>query len=141
MIFVSIIAILILIFSCLGGLKEGTVKSFFSLIALLIAISIAGISYHLLATLLSFLPGVNWENFFGFFITLALISAILYFVFLIPRKLIQQVWKKEGLFRLIGGALTVFNAAIGMVVFALVIRAYPIIGWLEQAVTGSSVPT
>ena len=93
----------------------------------------------MLATLLSFLPGVNWENFVGFFITLALISAILYFIFLISRKLIQKVWKKGCLFRLIGGALNIFNTAIGMVVFTLVIRAYPIIGWLERAVTGSGV--
>ena len=31
--------------------------------------------------------------------------------------------------------------AIGMVVFTLLVIAYPIAGWLEQAVTGSGVLT
>jgi len=56
-----------------------------------------------------------------------------------PRRLIQKIWKKGGLFWLIGGTLTIFNAAIGMVVFTLVIQAYPIIGWLEGAVTDSGI--
>ncbi len=141
MIWVSTIAILILFFSCIGGLKEGAVKNFFSLIALIIAIPLTGLSYRLLATILSFLPGEDWENFVGFFIALALISIVLYFIFLLPRKFIQKAWNKGVLFRLIGGALNIFTSAIGMVVFTLLVRAYPIIGWLEQAVTGSGVLT
>ena len=141
MIWVNILAVLVLFFSFIGGLKEGAVKSFFSLIALLIAIPLTGISYRLLVTALSFLPGENWENFIGFFVTLALISIILFFVFLLPRKLIQKTWSKGVPFRLIGGALNIFNTAIGIVVFALLVRAYPIFGWLEQAVTDSSVLT
>ena len=141
MIWVNIIASLILLFSLIGGLREGAVKQLFYLIALFIAIPLAGISYHLLANLLSFIPGENWENFLGFFIMLALISVILYFVFLLPRRFAQKVWKKGLLFRLIGAALNIFNAAIGMVVFTLVLRAYPIFGWLEQAVTDSGILT
>ena len=139
MIWVNIIASLILFLSLIGGLREGAVKNFFSLIALLIAIPLAGISYHLLANLLSFIPGENWENFIGFFIMLALISVILHFVFLLPRRLIQKVWKRGLLFRLIGAALNIFNAAIGIVVFTLVLHVYPIFDWLEQAVSGSGV--
>lgn len=139
MILVNILAILILFFSVIGGLKEGAVKTFFSLISLLIAIPLTGISYHLLANALSFIPGENWGNFIGFFITLALFSLILYFVFLLPRKLLQKVWHKGVFFRLVGGVLRVFNAAIGLVVFTLLILAYPIFGWLGEAVTGSSV--
>ena len=141
MIWVSIIASLILLFSLIGGIREGAVKSFFSLIALLIAIPLAGISYHLLADLLSFIPGENWENFLGFFIMLAVISIILYFVFLLPRRLVEKAWKKGFLFRLIGAAFSIFNAAIGMVVFALVLHVYPIFSWLERAVSGSGVLT
>jgi len=141
MIWVNIIASLILLFSLIGGLREGAVKQLFYLIALFIAIPLAGISYHLLANLLSFIPGENWENFLGFFIMLALISVILYFVFLLPRRFAQKVWKKGLLFRLIGAALNIFNAAIGMVVFTLVLGAYPIFGWLEQAVTDSGILT
>ena len=92
-----------------------------------------------MATVLSFLPGENWGNFVGFFITLAVISVILHFVVLLPRKLIQKIWKRGLLFRLLGGALNTFNASIGMVVFALVLLTYPVFDWLERAVAGSSV--
>ena len=141
MIWVSIIAVLILFFSLIGGLKDGAVKSFFSLIALIIAIPLTGISYHLLANVFSFLPGENWGNFVGFFVTLVLISIILHFVLFLPKRLTQKAWNRGVLFRLIGGILNILNTAIGMVLFALLVQAYPIIGWLEQAVAGSSVLT
>ncbi|MFC1911969.1 CvpA family protein [Chloroflexota bacterium] len=139
MVWVSLFAILVLIFSFVGGLKEGAVKQFVSLVVLIVAIPLAGISYHLVATVLSFLPGENWENFVGFFITLAIISVILHLVALLPRKLVQKIWKRGLLFRLLGGALNTFNASIGMVVFTLVLLAYPIFDWLERAIAGSSV--
>ena len=136
---VSIFVIIILILSFIGGLKEGTVKNFFSLIALIIAIPLTGLSYHLIAAILSFLPGINWENFIGFWITIAIISAILHLVFLLPRKLIQKIWEKGCLFRLLGGILNVFNACIGLTVFALVLRTYPIFDWLATVVANSGV--
>ena len=46
---VSIIAIIILILSFLGGMKDGAVKTFSSLVALIIAIPLAGLSYRLIA--------------------------------------------------------------------------------------------
>ena len=75
----------------------------------------------------------------GFFIALALVSVILHFIFFLPRKIIQKIWKKGALFRLLGGALNIVSAGIGMAVFALAVRAYPIFGWLERAVANSSV--
>ena len=141
LILVNIVVILILFFSFIGGLKDGVVKSFFSLLALIIAIPIAGAFYRPLASALSFMPGENWENFVGFFIILAAASALLTLGFLLPRKLIQKVWNKGGPFRLIGGAFNVINAAIGMTVFTLLVRAYPIFGWLEEVVTGSGILT
>ena len=140
MIWVNLIAVVILIFSLLGGLKEGAVKNFFSLLALIIAIPLASLYYRLLAIILSFLPGENWENFVGFFIALGITIAILHLVFLLPRKIIQKAWKKGLIYRLLGGALNVFNASIGMVVFTLALGAYPIIDWLERVVTNASVP-
>ncbi len=139
MVWVNIIAVIILFFSFMGGLKEGAVKNFFALITLLIAIPLTGISYHLLASLFSFLPGENWENFIGFYITMSLIILILYLLFLMPRRFIQIVWKKGVMFRLVGGILHLLNTSIGIVVFALVIGAYPIFGRLQQAVSGSVI--
>ena len=138
---VNIIVAIVFFFSLIGGLKEGAVKNFFSLIAVLIAIPLTGISYHLLSSILSFLPGENWGNFIGFFITLAIISVILHFIFFLPRKLTQKAWSKGFLFRFIGGVFNILNSAIGMVLFTLVILAYPIFGWLEEALIGSSILT
>ena len=90
MIWVNIIAVIILIFSLLGGLKEGAVKHFFNLIILIVAIPLAGLSYRLIAAILSFLPGTNWENFIGFFIALAIISGLLHFRYLLPRKITKK---------------------------------------------------
>ena len=136
---VDIVVIIILILSFVGGLKDGAVKSFFSLVALIIAIPLAGLSYHLIAAVLSFLPGTNWENFFGFFITIAIISVILHFIFFMPRRITQKIWKKGILFRLLGAVLNIFGAIIGMTVFALVLVAYPIFDWLERWVSSSGV--
>ena len=136
MVWVSLFALIILVLSFVGGLKEGAVKHTSNLVITLIAIPLAGISYHLVATILSFLPGENWENFFGFFITLAIISAILHLIAFLPRRLVQKIWKKGLLFRLLGGALNTFNASIGMVVFTLVLTTqsylYP---WVESEVS------
>jgi uncharacterized membrane protein required for colicin V production len=136
---VDIVVIIILILCFLGGLKDGAVKTFFSLVVLIIAIPLTGLSYHLITKILSFLPGTNWENFFGFFITIAIISAILHFISLLPRKFLQKIWKKGCLFRLLGGVLNVFGGTIGLTVFTLVLRAYPIFDWLERWVSNSGI--
>jgi uncharacterized membrane protein required for colicin V production len=139
---VDLIVIAILFFSLIGGLLGGAVRSFFALLALFIAIPITGFLYRLVANLLSSLPGQNWENFLGFFITFALISLILNLIFIIPARLIEKAWLIKGiLFRLIGGILNVFDAAIGMVLFVLVLRAYPVMGWLEHVVAESTLLT
>jgi uncharacterized membrane protein required for colicin V production len=135
----SFLAILILVLSFVGALREGVVKHFFQFVVQLIAILLAGLSYRLLARVLFFLPGQNWENFLGFLITLAVIGVLLHLVFLLPRKMLQIPLGNPFLFRVIGGLLAVLNSAIGLVVLTLLIRTYPIFGWLERAVTQSSV--
>jgi len=77
----DIIVIIILILTFIGGMKDGAIKVFFSLLATVISIPLAGLSYRLIASILSFLPGTNWENFFGFFITMGIIIAILQLIF------------------------------------------------------------
>lgn len=139
MVLVNIIAVMALLFSLLGGLKEGAVKHAFSLAALLIAIPVAGASYHITASVLSFLPGENWKNFVGFFITMGVIIIILHIFFFLPGRIIQKVWRKGVFFRLIGGALNLLETAIGIAVFNLVIGRYPVFNWLAEAVTGSTV--
>jgi len=136
---VSILAVVILILSFFGGMKEGTVIQLFSLAILLIAILLTGVSYRLIALILSFLPGQNWENFIGFFVTLALASLILHFITWIPRRIARAIWKKGLIFRLVGGVLNLIQTSIGLALLALVIAAYPIWRWLAEAIYGSGV--
>ena len=135
----SLFVLFILLLSLLAGLKEGAVRHFFNLVALLIAIPLAGYSYHFIAGLLSFLLGENWENFISFFIALGIIAAIFQLAFLLPRRLINKIWKRGLLYRLLGAALNAVNASIGLVVLALVLNAFPIFDWLARWVAGSSV--
>lgn len=136
---VDIIVIILLVLGFIGGMKEGAVRAFASLIAVIISIPLAGLSYRLIASLLSFLPGENWENFLGFFISLGIITAILHLIFFLPKKLIGAVWNKGILLRLLGGGFNLLGGMIGMVVFALVIQAYPIFDWLARWVSSSGV--
>ena len=139
---VDIIVILVLVFSCIGGFFQGAVRSLFSLLTLLIAIPLTGICYHLMAGVFAFLPGMNWDNFVGFFVTIALISIILQLIFLLLRPLTRRaLMNKHLLSRLIGTVLNLVNSATGMVVFALVVQAYPVTVWLERAVTDSGILT
>jgi uncharacterized membrane protein required for colicin V production len=139
MVWVSVIAVLVLIFSILGGLRQGAVRQLFSLLATLIAIPLAGASYHVLADWLSFIPGTNWENFIAFFIMLAVINIVLYFAFLLPGRALKKAWPGGLYFCVLGAIFNLVNTILGIVVFALVLHAYPIFGWLERAVSGSSV--
>ena len=135
----GIIAIIVLLFGFIVGPKEGAVKITSALIAHLIAIPLAGISYQLLASLFSFLPGDSWENLVGFFAAKYLIIAILYFPFLFfARRFFKKVWKKGIFIRLISGVLTTLNSAIGMVTLVLAVEAFSISGWLGQVLLGSS---
>jgi len=139
MVLVSVIAVIILILSLVNGFREGALKQAVSIISLLIAIPLAGLCYNWLASLFSFLPGENWENFLGFIITMGIIMVALYFIFLLPRRYLEKFWQDGMLFRFIGAVLSFFSAAIGMVLFAIVLNAYPIFDWLQNAVSGSSV--
>jgi uncharacterized membrane protein required for colicin V production len=139
MLIISVIAGLILLFSIIGGLKEGAVKSIFSLVALLISIPIANIYYHWGADVLSFLPGENWDYFAAFLIIMTVISIILYLIFILPRRLIQKVWDKGVLFNILGGVFSLIGAAVSLIVFTFLIQAYPVWRWLAESATNSVV--
>ncbi len=141
MVLVDIIIVIILIFAFIGGIVEGAIKSFFRLLGFIIALPLTMFLYPMLANILSFLPGQNWENFISFIIIVSVLSTIFYLIFFIPRKLIEKIWIKIDILRLIGGCLNLLNSAIGFVVLTLLIQTYPIMGWLEDIVTQSSVLT
>ena len=135
----GIIAIIVLLFVFIVGPKEGLTKIASALIAHIIAIPLAGISYQIPTSLFSFLPGENWDSFVGFFTAKYLIILILYLAFVfLSKRFIQKDWKKGIIFRLIGGSLTSLNSAMGMVTLVLAVQAYPFSVWFERVVSGSS---
>jgi len=136
---VSIIAVILLILSVFNGFREGALKQVASFISLLAAIPLTGLCYHWLESLFSFLPGENWEGFLGFFVTMVIIMVILQLIFWLLRRRFEKLWREGMLFRSVGAVLGFFGAAIGMVLFAVVLNAYPIFDWLQRAVSGSSV--
>jgi uncharacterized membrane protein required for colicin V production len=138
---VDFVVILLLILGFFSGMKEGAVKTFFSIMAFLITVPLAGKVYPLLATVLSFLPGENWEGFLGFFISFGIIMALLHLIFFLPRKLIGVFWSKGIFFRLTGAALNIIDTMFGLTLLFLVLNTYPIIGGLYNAVNDSSILT
>lgn len=138
---VNLIAILILIGSFVGGIKDGAVKALFGLVLLIISIPLAGLSYHLLSDRLTFLPGENWPNLVGFFVTMAIINILLNLVFLLPRRALEKAWGTGFVTRPIGGLLSAFGSAIGLVVFTLAVVTYPVWEWAKELLTGSGVLT
>jgi uncharacterized membrane protein required for colicin V production len=139
---IDIIIVILIILSFLGGFVQGAVKSFFSLIALIIAIPVAGACYPYLADALSFMPGTDWENFSAFFIIMVIASIVLHIIFFFPRALINKVWVMKGpLFRLVGCVFNLIGTFTSLVLFATIVQAYPAIDWLERVISDSAIIT
>lgn len=141
MAWIDIIVALILLFSLVGGLKSGAVYGFFSLLILIIVIPVTGAFYGYVASLLSFLPGEDWENFLGFLVTMVAASIILSLVLLIPRHFIGMAWKSGGFSSLLGGIFNLANSAIGLIVLVLLFQTYPVIPWLNNIFAESIILT
>ena len=105
----------------------------------MIAVPLTGLSYYLMAMAFSFIPGENWNQFIGFFITLALYSVIFHFVFYTPRKYARSIFLEGILMRIGGGLINVFKSIMGIVLLLLVLHAYPVIRGLEPILLESGV--
>ena len=136
---IDVLAIILLIVVFIAGFREGAVKHFFSLIAVIIAIPLAGLTYRTVAGILSFLPGTNWENFLGFFICLGIFSLIIQAILYLPRRTVRRLWRNGPFYRPLGAGLNVLGTLIGLAVFVLVLEIYPIFSWLSSNVSESSV--
>jgi uncharacterized membrane protein required for colicin V production len=139
MVIVTIVAAIILIFSFIGGLTQGLVKSFFSLVTFIVAVPVAGLYYTFFAGLLGFIHNHDWENFLGFFITMAVVSIILSIVFYFPRKILEKTWQEDLWTRLVAGLLNLLGAGMGLVILTTLVTAFPIWEWLRLALADSSV--
>ena len=138
MIWVEIIISILFIFVFIGGLRQGAIKSGFSLLALIISIPLTGLLFHFATVLFAFLNDDTWANFLGFFITLAIISLIFHFIFLIPRKLLGAA-DVGFVSAIIGGFISIVGFSLALTLFVIVIQTYPIWDWLVQVLSGSQI--
>jgi uncharacterized membrane protein required for colicin V production len=138
---IDILIIVILAFSFLGGIRAGAINALFSIVVFIIAVTITGFYYRFVASWLSFLPGENWANFFGFLIAIIVVSIIISIICFFPRQFIRSIWNGGGFFNLVGGVLNVVNSAMGLVVFTFLLQTYPIVPWLNGILAESTVLT
>jgi uncharacterized membrane protein required for colicin V production len=136
---VDIIVTLILIFSFIGGLKNGAVKELFSVLCTLTAIFISGAVYGLLVSLLQFISDFNWRSLLGFFITYVIVSIVLFLIVLLPRKLLEGLWRGGILSSALGGIFNIMNASIGVVLFCTLLQAYPGLPFVSDAIGSSGM--
>jgi len=139
MIWIDVIIVIVLVISFVSGIRSGVINALFNLAIFIIALVITGFYYPYLASILTFLPNDNWSNFFGFLLTIILLSVVLSILSLIPRHLLRSVWNGEGcFFGLIGGVFSVFNTGLGFTVFMILLERFPIVPvlniYLDQSV-------
>ena len=139
MIWIEIVFTLIFIFAFVGGLKDGAVKGFFSLIALFIVIPTTGYFYPYFVNILQFIPDEIWRSFIGFFGTFIIFSIIIGLILLIPSKLLTAAWNKGVLYILLGGLFSVISCAISLSLLQIVVHTYPIFDWLDYFLSNSEV--
>jgi uncharacterized membrane protein required for colicin V production len=131
MVIVTIVAALILIFSFIGGLTQGLVKSFFSVITFVIAVPVAGLYYQSAAGWLKVINNQAWQNLLGFFIIMAVASIILSLICFLPRKILDTVTHEMPGLRIIGGLLNLLGAIMGLIVLTCLISVFPVWEWLR----------
>jgi len=138
-IFTDFIVALILIFSFIGGLKEGAVREFFSLVALIIALPVAGYFYGYLATWLTFMQDSNWRNIIAFLLMTGIITVILILIFMFPRHLLEKIWSGGCIWSVAGGVIGLVNSAVGLVVLVTLVEANPTAGWARDITLASNI--
>ena len=139
MVIVTVVAALILIFSFIGGLTQGLVKSFFSVVTFIVAVPVAGLYYQSSAGWLGFLHNQIYQNFLGFFIIMAIVSIILSIIFYFPRKIMEKAWHEAFWIKLIAGLLNLLAAAMGLVILTTMVTVFPVWEWLRLSLADSSI--
>lgn len=139
MVWVEVVVSLLLIFSFIGGLREGAIKGFFSLLSLFICIPVTGFLYVYAADILFFIHSDVWRNFIAFIVIFIILSILVALILLIPSRLLSAAWNKGPLQIVLGGIFNLAACAISIVLFRIIIHTYPIFEWLDFAVSNSVV--
>jgi len=138
-IIIDVIVALVLIFSFLGGLKEGAVKEFIGLLAFVIAIPLAGLFTGFISGWLSFVADSTWRAFLTFLLTMGIIIILLHLIFWFPKNLLDKVWSGGFLWSLLGGVFGLADAVLGLVLTVILLRTYPVFPWLNDILGSSNI--
>ncbi|MCX6002401.1 MAG: CvpA family protein, partial [Chloroflexi bacterium] len=112
-IIIDLIVALVLVFSLIGGLKQGAVKEFFGLLAFIVALSLTGAFTAYVWAWMSFATDHLWRAFFTFLVTMGIILIVLHLVFLLPRNLLDRIWNGGFIWNVLGGIFGLLNTALG----------------------------
>ena len=122
-----------------GSYNEGLVKNLFSLVSSVAGFYFASLSYSLLTGVLSPLPGTNWDYFAAFFIMAIVFNIVLTLLFWPARALYERNYEPSFTSNLAGGLVGAVDLAIGLEIFSLVIKEYPVHSLLERIVIESEI--
>ena len=138
-IIVDLIVALILVFSFLGGLKEGAVKEFFGLLAFIIALAFTGAFMVYVVGWMSFAQDSLWRALLTFLVTMGIILIVLHLALLGPRYLLDRVWNGGFIWSALGGIFGVVNTALGLVLMVILLEIYPVFTWLSNWLAVSNI--
>jgi len=138
-IIVDLIVALIMVFSFLGGLKNGAVREFFGLLAFIIALSFTGAFMAYVLGWMSFAQDHLWRAFLGFLVTMGIILIVLHLALLPPRYLLDKVWNGGFFWNALGGICGIVNCALGLALVVILLKIYPVLSWLNDLLAASSV--
>lgn len=136
---VDIIVALILVFSFIGGLREGAVREFLNLLALLIGLALTGLFMGYVVAWFVFVWDMNWRYLFSFVTTLLLIMMVLGLLSWPLRALIEKGWNSGPLWSMLGGLFGLVSSAIGLVVLVTLFEVYPVFPWLNSIFLSSQI--
>jgi uncharacterized membrane protein required for colicin V production len=138
-IIIDLIVALILVFSFLGGLKEGAVKEFFGMLAFIIALAFTGAFMVYVLGWMSFAQDSLWRAFLTFLVTMGIILIVLNLALLPPRYLLDKVWNGGFIWSVLGGIFGVVNTALGLVLMVIILEIYPVLNWLSGWLAASNI--
>lgn len=138
-IIIDVIVVLILVFSFLGGLKEGAIKEFLGLLAFVISLPLAGLCVGFVSGWLSFVPDLTWRGLLAFLLAMGIIIIILHIIFWFPQNLLDKVWSGGFAWNLLGGVFGLANSVLGLVLMVHLLDFYPVFSWLSTILKTSNI--
>lgn len=136
---IDVVIALVLVFSFIGGLKEGAVREFLGLLAFIVALSLTGAFKAFVWGWLGFIQDSLWRDFFAFLVAMGIIMIVLHLVFILPRVLLAKVWNGGFIWNALGGIFGAVNTALGLVLLVVLLDMFPVLDWLGDMLAASGL--